>query len=221
MSARVCRSCDYTVVSTVVTACPHCGTRLPSAVGGSSAAVYGIGLALVLIGGGAAFVVLRETPGAVIGRPAAPPSVAAATATGPAATTATAASGGSSEAELGQLIAQLDDPQESYTAAYALARSDSPRAQKALMAAYDQRDYGKMVGATAFYVRRKPAGYEKVMLALLAESRDLAVAQDLILSGNPKLAIPAVKWAGEQGFKLVPSRETPTGYTWTSVSSPQ
>ena len=88
------------------------------------------------------------------------------------------------------------------------------------MAAYDARAYGKMSGAAAFYARQRPPDYEKVLVALLHESRDLAVAQDLILSRDPKLAAPATKWAAEQGFKLVKSTETPTGVTWTSVSNP-
>ena len=96
---------------------------------------------------------------------------------------------------------------------------DSPQAHKALMDAYDRRQYGRMVGAAEFYARKRPPGYEQVLVALLHESRDLAVAQDLILSRDPNLVAPATKWAGEQGFKLVKSRETPTGVTWTAVSN--
>ena len=40
------------------------------------------------------------------------------------------------------------------------------------------------------------------------------VAQDLILAKDPKISEPARKWAAEQGFKLVPSKKTPTGVTW-------
>ena len=223
MSARVCRSCDYNVVSTVVTACPHCGEPLPMSLGASSSTLSMVGLALVLVAGAAAWVVMREKPGVAPERPPRP----AATTAGPAATRPSAAAvataapaRGADEAKVGKLIALLDDPQEGYGAAFELAKMESPRAQKALMAAYDRREYGKMVGAAGFYARKRPPGYEKVLVTLLHESRDLAVAQDLILSRDPKLAGPATKWAAEQGFKLVKSTETPTGVTWTSVSSP-
>ena len=83
------------------------------------------------------------------------------------------------------------------------------------MAAYDKREYGKMAGAAGFYARRKPPAYEKVLVDLLNQSRDLAVAQDLILAKDPKISEPARKWAAEQGFKLVPSNKTPLGVTWT------
>ena len=87
------------------------------------------------------------------------------------------------------------------------------------MAAYDRREYGKMAGAAGFYARKRPPGYEKVLVALLDESRDLAVAQDLILVARSRSSpSPRAKWAAEQGFKLVKSTKTPTGVTWVSVS---
>jgi hypothetical protein len=222
MSARVCRSCDYNVVSTVVTACPNCGERLPTSLASaSSSSVSMMGLALILIAGGAAWVVMRE-PSAAPSAPApVPPSTTSApAATRPLAATPVKTARGRDDAQVAKLVALLDDPQEGYQAAAALAKMDSPRAQKALMAAYDRREYGKMVGAAGFYARTRPPGYEKVLVALLSESRDLAVAQDLILSRDPKLAGPATKWAAEQGFKLVKSSQTPTGVTWTSVTEP-
>ena len=89
------------------------------------------------------------------------------------------------------------------------------------MAAYDRREFGKMAGAAAFYARTRPPAYEKVLVDLLNQSRDLAVAQDLILTRDPKISEPARKWAAEQGFKLVPSKKTPTGVTWIGVSDQQ
>jgi hypothetical protein len=120
--------------------------------------------------------------------------------------------------DVDQLVAQLETPGgDAWSAAFDLARLDSPRARKALMAAYDRRDYKKMAGAASFYARRRPPQYAKVLVTLLHESKDLAVAQDLILSEDPKLAEPARAWAAQQGFKLVPSSETPTGVTWTGL----
>jgi hypothetical protein len=225
MSARVCRSCDYNVVSTVVEACPHCGEPLPRSLSASSSSLSMVGLALILIAGAAAWMMMRGSDGSRSAPPPVPPSTMA----GPAATAAmprtataraTAAPPGGADAEVARLVALLDDPTEGYGASLQLGKLDRPAARKALMAAYDSRDYGKMVGATAFYARTRPPGYEKVLVTLLHESRDLAVAQDLILSRDSQLAVPATKWAAEQGFKLVKSTETPTGVTWTSVSNP-
>ena len=67
----------------------------------------------------------------------------------------------------------------------------SPRAEQTLMTAYDRRQWGKMAGAAGFYARQWPPQYETVLLALLNQSCALAVAQDLILSKDPKLAEPA------------------------------
>jgi hypothetical protein len=119
------------------------------------------------------------------------------------------------------LIAKLNTPATAWEAASALADIPSPRAEQALMAAYDKREYGKMAGAAAFYAREKPPAYEKVLVDLLNQSRDLAVAQDLILAKDPKISDPARKWAADQGFKLVPSKKTPTGVTWVGVSDQQ
>ena len=85
------------------------------------------------------------------------------------------------------------------------------------MAAYDRREYAKMGGAAAFYAAKRPPAYEKVLFDLLNQSRDLAVAQDLILARDPKISEPARKWAAEQGFKLVRSTKTLTGVTWIGV----
>ena len=119
------------------------------------------------------------------------------------------------------LIAKLNVPASSWEAAAALAEIPSPRAEQALMAAYDKREYGKMAGAAAFYARKKPPAYDKVLVDLLNQSRDLAVAQDLILAKDPKISEPARNWAAEQGFKLVPSKKTPAGFTWVGVSDRQ
>lgn len=221
MSARVCRSCDYNVLSTVVEACPQCGEPLPRSLGPSSTTLSMVGLALILTAGAAASMLMREPAGGRSATPPVPPSTTAVPpATAPPVARASAVPRGGEDADVARLVALLDDPQEGYNAAVALGKLDRPGARKALMTAYDRREYGKMVGAAGFYARQRPPGYEKVLVALLHESRDLAVAQDLILSRDPKLAGPATKWAGEQGFKLVKSTETPTGVTWTSVSSP-
>jgi hypothetical protein len=221
MSARACRSCNYSIVSTVVTTCPNCGEPLPMSLTASSSSLSMIGLALILVAGAAAWVVMREGSGARSASAPVPPStVSAPLATRPAAPGGGTASRGPEDPKVAKLVALLDNPQTAFEAAGDLAKLDSPRAQQALMAAYDRREYGKMAGAADFYARKRPAGYEKVLVMLLSESRDLAVAQDLILSKDPKLAEPARKWAAEQGFKLVKSAQTPTGVTWTSVSEP-
>jgi outer membrane scaffolding protein for murein synthesis (MipA/OmpV family) len=151
-------------------------------------------------------------PATAIARPATPRAaaspVAAVPSSRPAAITAV------DDRKVEGLIAKLNVPASSWEAAAALAEIPSPRAEKALMAAYDRRDYGKMAGAAAFYARKRPPAYEKVLVDLLNQSRDLAVAQDLILAKDPKISEPARKWAAEQGFKLVPSKQTPTGVTW-------
>jgi hypothetical protein len=218
MSARVCRSCDYNVISTVVSACPNCGEALPAAAPASSTLSMAA-LGLILVGGAAAFLMMREPSGGPAAPPA-PPPTAAGRAAAPSSLAAPAVSPAAEKPDVAKLVALLGDEQEGYNAAVQLGKLDTPEAGKALMAAYDRREYGKMVGAAEFYARKRPPGYDKVLVALLYESRDLAVAQDLILSRDPRLAAPATKWAAEQGFKLVKSTETPTGVTWTSVSSP-
>lgn len=220
MSARVCRSCDYNVMSTVVTACPNCGERLPTSLASaSSSSVSMIGLALILIAGGAAWVVMRAPSDARSTQAPVPPSTTSAPAVTPSlAPRAATAVRGHDDPKVAKLVALLGDPQGAYAAAVELAKLDSPRAHQALMTAYHRRECGKMAGAADFYARKRPPGYEKVLVALLNESRDLAVAQDLILSRHPKVAGPATKWAAEQGFKLVKSSQTPTGVTWVSAS---
>ena len=216
MSERVCRSCEYSVVSTVVNACPNCGEPLPRTLGSGASGL--VVLALLLIGGAGAWTVLRATFGERT--PPSPPSVASGAASTAGARPARPATEAKPSAppDVNRLVAQLEgDDGAAWTAAAELARLDTPRAQEALMAAYRRRDYKKMAGATAFYARRRPPQYATVLLALLRESRDLAVAQDLILSKDPKLAVPAREWAAKQGFQLVPSKETPTGVTWTGV----
>jgi hypothetical protein len=220
MSARVCRSCHYNVVSTVVTACPNCGAALPAALV-SSGSFTMVALGLIAVAGVAAFLFLREGPGRPASPPTAPPSPASrppavAGRTRPAATPRMA-TGSADDPEVERLVARLSDPESAWTAAGELARRGTPRAEQALMSAYDRREFGKMAGAAAFYARKRPPGYEKVLVLLLHESKDLAVAQDLILSRDPKLAEPARKWAAGVGFKLVRDPSTPTGVTWTQA----
>jgi hypothetical protein len=145
-----------------------------------------------------------------VARPPTPRAAASPAAVGPSLRPAPA-----DDRKVAELITKLNTPATSWEAASALADIPSPRAEQALMAAYDKREYGKMAGAAAFYARKKPPAYEKVLVDLLNQSRDLAVAQDLILAKDPKISEPARKWAAEQGFKLVPSKKTPTGVTWT------
>ena len=226
MSARICPSCQYNVVSTVVTACPNCGATLPVTLASSSSSLMLVGTALILAGGAGAWYVMRG-PAAVI--PTKPPSTtdAAARPTAPPGTTSArpassrvAAGTPGDDRKVEGLIAGLNVPASAWEAAAALAEIPSPRAEQALMTAYDRREYGKMAGAAAFYARTRPPAYERVLVALLDQSRDLAVAQDLILARDPNISDPARKWAAEQGFKLVPSKKTPTGVTWVSVSDP-
>jgi len=232
MSARICPSCQYTVVSTVVATCPNCGRALPATLASSSSSMMLVAVVLILAGGAGAWFLMRG-PEAVV--PPTPPSTtsAAARPTAPPGMPVRPASPRTAVAspvlpapsappvaapvddrKVATLVAQLNAPATAWQAASALAEIPSPRAEQALMAAYDKREYGKMAGAAAFYARKRPAGYEKVLVALLEQSRDLAVAQDLILARDPKISEPARKWAAEQGFKLVPSKKTPTGVTW-------
>ena len=117
------------------------------------------------------------------------------------------------------LVARLADPEVAYSAADALARIATPHAQQVLMAAYDRRDFARMAGACTFYARRKPPAYEKVLVLLLHDRKDLAVAQDLILSRDPKLAEPARAWAAAQGYVLVANASAPEGVVWQSASA--
>jgi hypothetical protein len=181
---------------------------------------------MILAGGAAAFVLMGGPAPVDVKRPPVAPSAAARGASNaaspltPAASPRAVASNPSDDRTVDGLIAKLNAPATAWEAAAALATIQSPRAAKALMAAYDRREYGRMAGATAFYAHKRPPAYEKVLVALLDQSRDLAVAQDLILARDPKISEPARKWAAEQGFKLVPSEKTPTGVTWVSVSDP-
>ena len=232
MSARVCPSCQYNVTSTVVTACPNCGNPLPTTLASASSSSMMLVATVLIAAGGAGAWYLMRGPAAVVA-PAPPPSVVAGTAAPPAAAVARPATPRAAaspvtavpsarpaaitavdDRKVEGLIAKLNVPASSWEAAAALAEIASPRAEQALMAAYDRREYGKMAGAAAFYARKKPPAYEKVLVDLLNQSRDLAVAQDLILAKDPKISEPARKWAAEQGFKLVPSKKTPTGVTW-------
>jgi hypothetical protein len=212
MSARVCPSCQYNVVSTVVTACPNCGQTLPATLASSSSSVMLVSAVLIAAAGAGAWYVMGGPAAAI------PPRPPAATATAsPAASPRTLAAAPVDDRKVDGLIAKLNAPASAWEAAAGLADIPSPRAEQALMAAYDRREYGKMAGAAAFYARKRPAAYEKVLVELLNQSRDLAVAQDLILARDPKISEPARKWAAEQGFKLVPSKTTPSGVTWISV----
>jgi hypothetical protein len=234
MGARVCRECEYNITSTVVTACPNCGAALPTPIA-SSSPMGCVTLGLVLLAGAAGFVVLRHPeavrslvppagppaspaasapvtmPPSTLARPTPPPPRAAVTAIAPA----------PDDAEVAKMVAGLQDSETAWASASALAQRTNPRAGLALMAAYDKREYAKMAGATAFYARRKPPGYDKVLIDLLHASKDLAVAQELILSNDARLAEPARKWAAELGFKLVRSKDAPNGVTWVSASDPR
>jgi hypothetical protein len=234
MSARICPSCQYTVVSTVVATCPNCGKALPATLGSSSSSSMMLVAVVLILAGGAGAWYLMRGPEAVVpptspsttsaaARPTAPPGVpvrpaspraAVASPVVPAPSAPATAGAPIDDRKVATLVAQLNAPGTAWQAASALAEIPSPRAEQALMAAYDKREYGKMAGAAAFYARKRPAGYEKVLVALLEQSRDLAVAQDLILARDPRISEPARKWAAEQGFKLVPSKKTPTGVTW-------
>ena len=123
------------------------------------------------------------------------------------------------EGAVDALVARLADPEVAYSAGDALGRIANARAQQALMAAYDRRDFARMAGGCAFYARRKPPAYEKVLVDLLHDRKDLAVAQDLILSRDPKLAEPARAWAAAQGFVLAADASAPEGVVWQSASS--
>lgn len=242
MSARRCRSCDYNVLSEVVTACPNCGEALPGLLASSSGMPL-LKVAAVLIAGAAGWVLLRQpgaappppvppasAPGPKVGRSTMPASPAARRAAStapsaasprpPATPTRAPVTTPLSPEQVDRLIALLKDPAHRWDAAGALGRLDDPRAQAALMRAYNRREFTTMAGATAYYARVQPPGYEKVLLDLLRSSKDLAVAQDLILSGDARLADPAQRWAADMGFKLVRSRSSPNGMTWAPLSDP-
>ena len=86
MSARICPSCQYNVVSTVVTACPNCGQALPTTLASaSSSSMMLVATALIAAGGAGAWYLMRG-PEAVI-PPTPPGSSAAARPTAPPATT--------------------------------------------------------------------------------------------------------------------------------------
>ena len=316
MNARVCRSCGYNVLSSVVEACPQCGQPVPTALASSWPRVVPA-IGLFVVAGAMAGKVALESPRIRPARPSPAASAAGGTASAPrparsapldpavaariallqrgdathrvaaakdlletgdrravaplvlAATrdpeadvrrlavmalgrmgqratlapddrdkaaaalraalkdrvdgvrrTAAYALGAIRDAAaVDALVARLADPEVAYSASDALGRIGTPRAQQVLMAAYDRRDFGRMAGACAFNARRKPPAYEKVLLDLLHDRKDLAVAQDLILSRDPKLAEPARAWAGAQGFVLVTNAAAPEGVTWQSASA--
>ena len=223
MSARICPSCQYTVVSTVVATCPNCGGALPATLVSSSSSLMLVGAVLILAGGAAAFFLMGGSAPVDVQRPPVAPSTVtrgpsnAASPLTPASSPRAATSNPADDRKVDGLIAKLNAPATAWEAAAALATIPSSRAEKALMAAYDRREYAKMAGAAAFYAAKRPPGYEKVLVDLLNQSRDLAVAQDLILARDPKISEPARKWAAEQGFTLVPSKKTPNGVAWVSV----
>jgi hypothetical protein len=151
-------------------------------------------------------------PATAIARPATPRAaaspVAAVPSSRPAAITAV------DDRKVEGLIAKLNVPASSWEAAAALAEIPSPRAEQASWLRTTSGRTARWRARPAFYARKKPPAYEKVLVELLNQSRDLAVAQDLIMAKDPKISEPARKWAAEQGFKLVPSKKTPTGVTW-------
>jgi hypothetical protein len=227
MSARICSSCQYNVTSTVVTACPNCGEALPTTLASaSSSSMMLVATVLIAAAGAGAWYLMRgptavipptPAPAATVSRQAAPPATTIARPATPRAAASPAAPVPSArpaattidDRQVAGLITKLNTPATAWEAASALADIPSPHAEQALMSAYDKREYGKMAGAAGFYARRKPPAYEKVLVDLLNQSRDLAVAQDLILAKDPKISDPARKWAAEQGFRLVPSRKHP------------
>jgi hypothetical protein len=92
--------------------------------------------------------------------------------------------------------------------AHILRQRVSERARGA-GAAGDRREFSKMAGAAAFYARKRRPAYEKVLIDLLNQSRDLAVAQDLILARDPSISEPARKWAAKQASSSYRRRRHP------------
>ncbi len=116
------------------------------------------------------------------------------------------------------LVGLLGDENLGWHAAQALGRIGTPEAERVLMDAYARRDHAVMSGAHAFYLERRAPQFEPVLVELLRAENDLAIAQTLILSKNPRLVGPAQAWAAEKGWALVPSAGSPGGVTWTEVA---
>jgi hypothetical protein len=209
VAARACPSCRYNVISSVAAACPNCGAALPRA----ARPIGVLPFVLVVLAGAATWVLVEATSGSR----ATPDTSSPAASVAPDVDASPRSPAEDTAARVGRLVAQLEGD-EAWAAADELAGIDDPRARRALMDAYDRREYRKMAGATAFYVRARPPRYREVLVALLRESKDLAVAQELILSQDPKLAAPAEAWAAQQGFKLVRDASSPSGVSWSSAS---
>src|SRR5688500_13725686 len=167
MTGRICPACRYNVVSTVVAACPNCGTTLPATLTSSSSSLMVAGAVLILVAGAAGWFLMGGSTAvnapSVAPRSTAPPATVRARPTSPRAAAAPPVSAGASprvatpavdERNVDALIAKLAAPASAWEAAAALAEIPSPRAERALMAAYDRREYGKMAGAAAFYARK-------------------------------------------------------------------
>jgi HEAT repeat protein len=112
------------------------------------------------------------------------------------------------------LIPLLSDETTVWAAAHALGEIGNDEASEVLMTAYNTERWDVVAGAHAYFLRRRTPGYEKVLLELLQSRNDLAIAQTLILSGDPRLAGPARKWATDRGFTLRKDAKSPTGVTW-------
>jgi HEAT repeat protein len=112
------------------------------------------------------------------------------------------------------LIPLLSDETTVWAGAQALGEIGNDEASEVLLAAYNTERWDVVAGAHAYYLRRRTPGYEKVLLDLLQSRNDLAIAQTLILSGNPRLSGPAKKWAADHGWTLSKDPKSPTGVTW-------
>ena len=105
-------------------------------------------------------------------------------------------------------LAALGDRDSEVAAAAAghLASIDDPRADAVLTAAYEKRDYRIVRAAARYYLKKRPPGFEPVLIAALqdghASDRGSSAAADALLnSHNPTLERAAQQWASRHGLR--------------------
>jgi hypothetical protein len=135
---------------------------LSATLASSSSSLMLVGAVLILVGGAAAFFLTGGPAPLDVKRPPVAPFAAArgaskaASPATPVGSPRAAAGNPVDDRKVDGLIAQLNAPATAWGAAAVTATIQSPRAEKAPMAAYDRRDYAKMGGAASFPASGRP-----------------------------------------------------------------
>ncbi|MBI3932802.1 MAG: HEAT repeat domain-containing protein [Acidobacteria bacterium] len=110
------------------------------------------------------------------------------------------------------LVAALSDPEVAWTASHALAGMRLPDAEKALVSRLRSRRFAEVSGAAELFVRKGARDLDPLILEMLAETKDLYVAQAMMSSQNAKLVRAARDFAANVGLRPVPDGQG--GWTW-------